>query len=228
MHSDDERAEDDRRVNALVEYIRSLGLERMARDISDERIAGRIHDRQLWINSYDIQKSIEDDRQENIEQRFITFQAQLFDKAANYNNIVITFGYAGFFAIWNFVSDRLHSWDTALIALLLGSSLLVFIFWTLSVSFHNAFAMRKLTGIYLAEFENTEDKIAAIVEKESKINLGLMRLQRIWLFVFFFTVATGFSAGLALIVLMLCRVLGIDFDLFDIWIAVVGPPTYEI
>ncbi|WP_187431851.1 hypothetical protein [Roseobacter fucihabitans] len=88
--------------------------------------------------------------------------------------------------------------------------------------------MRKLTGVYLAEFENTEDKVSAIVEKESQINLAQMRLQQMWLFVFFFTVSTGFSAGLALVALMLCRVLGIDFDFFDIWRTVIGPPTYEI
>ncbi len=228
MMSDEDRAEEDRKIDALVDYIRGIGLERMAADISSERFARRITDSQLWINSYEIQKSIEDERQATIEQRLVAIQSQMFDKAANYNNIVITFGYAGFFAIWNFVSDRMHGWDTLVIALLLGSSLLVFIFWTLTVSFHNSVAMRKLTGVYLAEFENTENKVAAIVKAESEINLSLMRLQRLWLYVFIFTVATGFSAGLALIVVMFCRVLGIDFDLVDLWVAVVGLPQYDI
>lgn len=226
--SDEERADEDRKVDALARYIKDLGLERMAKDISDERFARRMLDNQLWINSYDIQKTIDDDLRSNIEQRLISFQAQLFDKAATYNNIVITFGYAGFFAIWNFVSDRLHSWDTVFIALLLGSSLLIFISWTLTVSFQNAFAMRKLAKVYTMDFENTEDKVTAIVEEESKISLAQMKLQKVWLVVFLFTVATGFSAGLALIALMLCRVLGIDFDLFDILVFIIGSPAYEI
>ncbi|WP_187430439.1 hypothetical protein ROLI_006000 [Roseobacter fucihabitans] len=102
MMPEDERAEEDRKVDALVDYVRSIGLERMARDISDERFVRRILDSQLWINSYNIQKSIEDERQTNIEERLITFQSQLFDKAASYNNIVITFGYAGFFCDMEF------------------------------------------------------------------------------------------------------------------------------
>ena len=168
MMSDEDKAEEDRKINTLVDYIRGIGLERMADDISDERFARRMTDNLLWINSYDIQKSIDEERQATIEQRLVAMQSQMFDKAANYNNIVITFGYAGFFAIWNFVSDRMHSWDTTAIALLLGSSLLVFIFWTLTVSFHNSLAMRKLTGVYLAEFEDSEGKIAAISEKRAR------------------------------------------------------------
>jgi hypothetical protein len=49
--SDNEQAEEDRKVHDLAEYIRSLGLEGMARDISDERSARRLLDSQIWINS---------------------------------------------------------------------------------------------------------------------------------------------------------------------------------
>ena len=58
--------------------------------------------------------------------------------------------------------------------------------------------------------------------------MSLMRLQRVWLYVFIFTVVTGFSAGLALLSVMFCRVLGIDFDLVDLWVALVGLPQYDI
>ena len=189
----------------------------MAKDISDERFSRRMLDSQLWINSYESEKSIEDDRQSNIEQRLIALQSQMFDKAASYNNIVISFGYAGFFAIWNFVSDQLHSWDTALIALLLGASLLVFIAWTLIVSFHNSVSMRKIASAFTVEYENTEEKLQAVLTKEQEVAVSAFRLQKMWLFVFSFTVATGFLAGFLLIAIMMCRVLNIDFDLVNIF-----------
>lgn len=217
MTSDQERAAEDRKVDDLVEYIRNLGLESLSKEISEERFARRILDSQLWINSYEFEKSIEEERQSNIEQRLIALQSQMFDKAANYNNIVISFGYAGFFAIWNFVSDEMHLWDTALIALLLGSSLLVFVFWTLVISYHNSKYSRDLAGVYSLDFDNTEEKVAAILAKEHELSVSALWLQKVWFYVFIFTIFTGFSAGVMLILLMFCRVLNFDFDLFDAW-----------
>lgn len=226
--SEQNHEQEDHDIEALVSYIRGLGLEGLARDISDERFARRILENQVWLNSYDIQKSIEDDRQANMEQRLLSFQSQLFDKAANYNNIVISFGYAGFFAIWNFVSNDLHAWDTSLIAVLLGSSLLVFIGWTLTIAFLNSFSTRRIAAVYSKEFENKEEKIEAIAFEEELINRQHMKLQKVWFFVFFFTVATGFLAGIALILLMLGQVIGFPFDLYDFWEAAVGPPEYYV
>lgn len=224
----DNHKQEDHEIEALVSYIRGLGLEKLAQEISDERFAKKILENQVWINSYNLQRSIEDELQANLEQRLLAFQSQLFDKAASYNNIVISFGYAGFFAIWNFVSTDLHSWDTAVIAVLLGSSLLVFIGWTLTIAFLNSFSTRKLAAVYTKEFESKDEKLEAIALEEEQISRKHMKLLKAWFVVFFFTVTTGFLAGVALIVLMLGQVIGVPFNLFDLWQPFMGWPEYYV
>jgi len=45
-----------------------------------------------------------------------------YDKAATFTQILIGAGYAGFFAIWNWVNPYLSRWQTLTIAALLGTS----------------------------------------------------------------------------------------------------------
>lgn len=56
-------------------------------------------------------------------------QADQFERANNYTNIVIGGGYAGAFAIWSLVSDVLSKNQRAWIGMLLLVSILVFVMW---------------------------------------------------------------------------------------------------
>jgi hypothetical protein len=59
----------------------------------------------------------------------IDIQSQLFDKAAAYNNLIMVGGYAGAFTVWGNVRSQLPPYTNILIALLLGFSLSIFIFY---------------------------------------------------------------------------------------------------
>jgi hypothetical protein len=59
----------------------------------------------------------------------IDIQSQLFDKAAAYSNLIMVGGYAGAFTIWGNAKAQLPAKANVLIALLLGVSLAVFVFY---------------------------------------------------------------------------------------------------
>src|SRR5262245_33987545 len=59
----------------------------------------------------------------------VEIQSQLFDKSATYSNLIMVGGYAGAFTIWGNTKAELPGKANVAIALLLGFSLCVFIFY---------------------------------------------------------------------------------------------------
>lgn len=225
--SDDEKyvpppewIEEDRKVEDLVRYLRSLNLEQLARDVSDARFATRILESQRWLDKHEALKAHEDDNQEKLEARLVALQSQLFDKAATYNNIVLSFGYAGFFAIWTLVKDEMHPWDMQLIAVLLGLSLLVFITWTMTVALWNVKNTVQLSKVYQEEYEDRDEKLEAILRQEQANAEKAIKLQRLWGITFTVSATCGFVAGILLLSILAGGVLNIDFTLHSIkqWI----------
>ncbi len=212
--------EEDQKVEELVRYLRGLNLERLARDVSDARFSTRILESQRWLDKHEALKAHEEDNQDKLEARLVALQSQLFDKAANYNNIVLTFGYAGFFAIWTFVKDAMHPWDMQLIAMLLGISLLVFISWTLKVALWNVKNNLKLSKVYQDEYEDLEQKLDAILRQEQEIAKRAIKLQRLWGIAFTVSATSGFAAGLSLLFILASGVFDFNFTLHSVkqWI----------
>ncbi|MFX0547499.1 hypothetical protein ACEWPL_018425 [Roseovarius sp. S1116L3] len=91
------RSLEDAKIDELVTYIRSLGLSDLANNISDEKFMRRMLDARVTYDYYALQSEIWNDRSERALEFAVSAQASLFDKAASYNNIVVTLGYAGFF-----------------------------------------------------------------------------------------------------------------------------------
>lgn len=214
------RAEEDRKDAELVRWLRETGFERFSEDVSDLRFAHRVLEAQRWIDAHDFHLASELAMQETHEQRLVAMHTSIFDKAAAYNNIVITIGYAGFFAIWNLTRQELNGWDNIVIALLLGASILSFIAWTLLISLHNATAFKRMGAALIAESEDRQQRIDSINQVEFENGKAALRIQRWWLPVYVFTVGTGFTAGLMLLVLLFVQTLGLSFSFHDLstWI----------
>ncbi len=206
----------DRDLEGLVQYLERIGVHKLAREVSDERFARRMLENQRWIDGHEYLVAAEERLQESLEQRIVAMQSQMFDKAAAYNNIIVTLGYAGFFAIWTFTKDNLATWDTVLIAALLGTSLMLFIAWTLGISMVNARLVQRMGAVLNAEYESREDKVAAAIAFETKHQKKLLRVLSVWMPVFYMTVFTGFSAGLILLSLLFGQVIGFEFSYHEL------------
>lgn len=209
---------EDEKTEALARYIESLGLESLARDISEERIVRRILESRIAYDYYSVQSEIWKDRSEKALERAVSAQALLFDKAASYNNVVLTLGYAGFFAIWNIVSNQLKPAENAVIGLSLGISLGIFISWTILISVLLTLKVRRYAVIAGTEFNTLSDEIEAHKQAEDKAKRASFRLQRFWPFVFFDTVLTSLFPGLLLLLELLDFITGFEWDLTEnIW-----------
>jgi hypothetical protein len=215
--SDEKNQKEDEEVALLIARLQSLGVLNLAREISDERFARRIVESQLILNSISSGMAAEEKLQNEIEERLLSLHSQLFDKAASYNSAIITLGYAGFFAIWSFVSTSLNPWDSKVVATLLGFSLLLFIGWTLTVAYVSAKQTSKIAIKNNGVYADRDQKIAAILEQENINNRSFMRLQSWWASVFIATVSTGFAAGIILLVTLLLNILEIDFSFHQIF-----------
>lgn len=132
--------------------------------------------------------------------------ADLFSQAQAYTNLVIVTGYAGAFAIWNFISNKLTPATGLGVGLLLCVSLATYIAWEIytMVQKHIALAtLRKSVddfGRYAAEVKGHKDRS----------QLLLRRLERYWPITM--VVAVG-SAALAVMMLIsaFCHALILSF-----------------
>lgn len=211
----DQWKSEDEKIDALVTYIRSLGLEKLATDISEEKFMRRILDARISYDYHVLQSEIWKDRSEKALDWAVSVQAALFDKASTYNNVVLTLGYAGFFAIWSMVSAHLEKTENAFIGASLGLSLLLFICWTLLNSFLFTLNIRHYALIAGTEFDTYEDELEAHKKAEDKVNRAVLRLQRFWPLVFALTVITGLAPGLVLLVELLYQIGGVDLGIVE-------------
>ncbi|MFC3088276.1 hypothetical protein [Tabrizicola soli] len=126
------REAEDRHDAELADYLRRIGARSLAAELDDLRFRNRILEAQRWLDNHDALISEHALHREKYDQRLLANQAWVFDKAQTYNNFVVTLGYAGMFGIWSFVRDEMDPWDMKLIAVLLGSSLVMFMLWTMA------------------------------------------------------------------------------------------------
>lgn len=150
-----------------------------------------------------------------IEQQ-IKVNSAVFDKVAAYNNLVITIGYAGSFAIWNFVKDKMHTWDTLIIAFLLGISIFLFILWTLVNSFINTNKMRNISLVLTDETSSNSDKIYKLDQIRHSERVNYLKFMQAWFCVFLISAITGMTAGLMLLLLIFLNIFSIDFSYYNI------------
>ncbi len=148
-------------INDLSLYLERIGLHRLAVEVRHEQFLARLLDANLLANRWEFETDYLNRREDDIQNILTDFQTQAFDKSQSYNNIIVTLGYAGFFAIWNFTNDNLVEFDRALIALLLGFSLLVFITWTLRQSTLLVSTNKARAEILTREYDDRDELLAS-------------------------------------------------------------------
>lgn len=205
----------DEELEKNLKYLLDIGFRRLTREIAEERVALRSVELQTAIHTFELESFFEIRRQEEIEDRLIRFNSQLFDKASTYNNVVATLVYAGFFAIWSYTKGQIVDWDTAFIGALLGFSIFVFIFWTLAVSLHNAKSASSFAEVCIADYDDNEKMLDAMLAQEAKTAESALKFKKWWAPAFYWSSGTGFFAGICLIVLLFTNVVGVDFTIHD-------------
>lgn len=218
---DDKHAKEDEEIARLRDYLERLGVFKLARDIEDEKFARRIVEGKAAIDYWSIQSAIGQERSEKALEWSISHQAALYDKAATYNNITITLGYAGFFTIWSRVADQLGPTENAFVGLTLGVSLLLFIGWTLAGSVLLTMNFRRYAIIVNQEFDSFDDELDAHKQAEDKVKRAALRMQRFWPFTFGATVIFALLPALLLLSELLLQVAGVDIS--QVWQLSAGP-----
>ena len=213
--SDKERLSE--QIEDLGAYMQSLGQHKLARNIWHEKFLSRIVDSSLLAQRWEFESSFLDQREREIQETLISFQSKTFDKIQTYNNFIITLGYAGFFAIWSFVDSSLAEFDRILIACLLGFSLLVFIFSTLSQGFKLASLSRKASSVLMVDYEDRQELIDAWKKYEATTQKQALKSQKAYPFIFFGSAGTGFTAGVMLIAILFFKVIGFPFSFEQIF-----------
>ena len=140
----------------------------------------------------------------------------MFDKAAAYNNLIVSLGYAGFLAIWIWARDSLHSTDSRIVAFLLGFSLLLFVAFNLLTSF-----VVSSRNIVLAKILSRTAEPCEILEDIARFRVvdghRTLKYYAAWYWVFLLSATTGFLAGLLLLVLVGLQIFGFSFGLHSVF-----------
>lgn len=133
------------------------------------------------------------DQQEKIKKALIEINTKTFEKAQAYTNVIILAGYAGSFTVWTYTRASLPEKANITIALLLGMSLLTFVFWEIFAMCVRARELMRTRPLLAGDMppEKFFEALKTMQESEQKMQLWLLP---IWLVILFITVATAFSA----------------------------------
>lgn len=211
------QAEEDAHDIELQNYLNRIGAKSLAQELGTLRFRNRVVEAQRWLDYHEARISFEEQFQDKLDQRIMSHQSMLFDKSQAYINFIVTLGYAGFFAIWNLVKDFMHPWDMKIVAICLGTSLLIFITWTLIAMLASTASVNRVAKA-IRENQNNRDELAEAVELAERENLkrGLW-LQIFWRPTFIASVLTGFLSGITLLIILLFDVIGHKFTLHGLF-----------
>ena len=120
---------------------------------------------------------------------------QMFDRAQAYTNALIVAGYAGAFAIWAFARSALTTHAVALVALLLGISLFLFISWEIYAMFVRA---NIANSFHQAVDATPADFFRRQAEHEKRQRAINTKFAHLWRLVFLPTVIMGYAGALLL------------------------------
>ncbi len=190
----------------------SLGQYRIAQEIRHEKFLSRVVDSTLLAQRWEFEARFLEEREDDLQNRILEFQSKSFDKIQSYNNFIVTLGYAGFFAIWSFTNSSLAEVDRILIALLLGFSIIIFIYWTLTQSFRLTLMSREAARVLATDFNSRDEFQQAWREYELSLAKKVAENQKAYPAYFICSAGTGFLAGTYLLILLAAKVANIPFS----------------
>jgi hypothetical protein len=150
----------------------------------------------------------ERDREQNVQvmDGLRQLVAEFYSHTTNYSNLIIAAGYAGAFAVWQFMGQAVTANVRLWSALLLLTSLILFVGHQVQGMLREGWRMRHLSDALL--------QLPAARRLEAAQALFLRnRLQdgRIWIFVIIPTVACGLAGGLLLLISFIAKLFGYQF-----------------
>ena len=121
--------------------------------------------------------------------------AHAFSQAHAYTNLVLSAGYAGFFAIWSFLTPELTKAEVFWSALLVSISLSVFILWEVYQSYYRSRSMLSLakTVEHPSRFEE------ALEEHRRSERTRIVNLKNWWVASLVLSVVPAFAGVLILL-----------------------------
>lgn len=118
---------------------------------------------------------------------------KLLSHSMNYTNLVLVAGYAGFFAFWSTLTDKVPKWLFALSGFLILLSLTLFIVWEITKMVWQAIQMRTVS-------ETLEGQRGphVVAQYEAAYATYQKKVTRVWVFFLVPTVVSGLGAALLL------------------------------
>lgn len=213
MDSTTDLKNEDEKIRELVEQLKKLGLINLPNEVEMEKIERRILESQMLSNKIEIEEHLSEGREERLWASIVSLQSKSFDEAARYNNLIITFGYAGFFAIWGFTKDDLTVWEEKFIAVMIGTSLLIYISWTFLSTFLNSYLIREVVASLGSPAETLEERLNSLAEVERKVEHKRILMFRFYPIVFVCSSIIGLLGGALLLLTLSMSIFGIPFSL---------------
>lgn len=127
------------------------------------------------------------------------FNAQMYQNAMQYTNLVIVAGYAGFFGLWQITKDVLKPWEIRTTGALMAISLFCFIAFEIYKMIIVAVHLRAIKPILSAEVP--EERRVEVWSKLFKEYDN--RFAALWIWFLVPCVATGTAAGVILLVALI-------------------------
>lgn len=134
----------------------------------------------------------------------VDLQGRMWEKAQSYSNVIMLAGYAGIFAIWSLVKDKLSPCETGIIAILLGISLILYISFELySMILRSLYAKGALNVMSTDPTKYFE----ALAEFEEKVRRSAATLSKVWVWVLPPTIFSGYAAAIYMMYAVATRML---------------------
>lgn len=208
----EDRSTEDANVDQLIDFLNSIGVENFARDLSDEKFARRMVELRREFDFIELNKVIAQIREDRAVQDEAQFIGVLYDKSSSYNNVVLTLGYAGFFAIWSKVSTSLSFTANAWVGALLGISLITFIAWTLVNMLVNVRSLKLRNSELQKEFDSRAEQLDALARAHHLVQMRILSVLKYWPVTFGVTVISGFAAGVFLLAILISEMVGFQWS----------------
>ncbi len=204
------------KVERVARWLDYTGKADWAAEIRREAIERKVLEAQHLITMMSLEEHIRETQTEFLMTKSVELSSMIFDKATTYNNAMITLGYAGFFAIWNFVNDSIPELDRLCAGVLLGISLLIFIAWVLFSGVSITLYTRRMSVEIIKSYETIEEKLSGLMEAEARERARAGKTYVIWPYVFIASSFTGVAAGILLLNAMLVGVTEWGYYLEDL------------
>lgn len=220
MFANDEMKERYARLDKVTAFLRSIGQDELAAQVERAEFVTLYSAMDADTRYWEISEHIWQLRLDRLLEDELSLQGAIFDKSKSYNTVLLSVGYAGFFAIWTQISAQMTALENAWAGLLLGVSLFVFVIWTLLISLaltkHVAARAKTISEISENEKLGQQEVLDAIQNANSGFSKLSLALQAVWPLVFGFTSLTGIAAGGILLLVLVETVCGQSIsEMFD-------------